>query len=174
MAFQSASRFGYSITLPFTSARTYRIKSPDVEIGNFMIESSQLASDRVALTVQLAQVSDEYNALEENDPRRAVLQDQLEEATRDLEALADRLTVPDGMESDYFRSILGEAYDKMVENKEPIELVKLAASTVSVWVLSGREDAEEYWNAGGRHRNPPKAPRDHQGGRAKPKQGTSQ
>ena len=165
MAFQSASRFGYSITLPFSSARTYRIPSPPVEIGNFMIESAQLASDRVALTVQLAQASDEIEKLPEDDPRRAVLSDEIESAVRDLEELATRLTVPDGMEKDYFRSILGDAYDKMVENQEPIELVKLAASTVSVWVLSGREDAEEFWNAGGR-RNPLKAPRDHQGGRS--------
>lgn len=159
MAFQSASRFGHSITLPFGPGRSYRIPSPPVDVGNFMVETTQIAGQRVALTIELGAFLDEIKDLPEDDPRRDGLMTSIEENQKLIASLAERLTVPDEMEKDYFRSVLGEAYDKMVENKEPYELVKLAASTVSVWIIRGREDAESFWNSGGRV-DPPKAPQD--------------
>lgn len=156
MAFKSASRFNYSITLPFGEGRSYRVASPPVEVGNFMVESTQLNATRAALVLELTSIVGDYpegDELQDADAARVA------EIEAQLEELTARLTVPDEMVEDYFRSVLGDAYDAMTEAREPFELVKLAASTVSVWVLSGLEEAERFWNEGGRV-NPQKAPQD--------------
>ena len=145
MAFKNADRFGYTITLPF-GEHSYRISSPPVDVGNFMVETTQLTGKRIALLARL-------DGLAEDDPEREDIERQLEEVT-------DVLTIPDEMEGDYFCAVLGPAYDEMKANGEPYELLKMAAATVSVWVINGREAAEEYWNNGGRRPNPRKAPRD--------------
>ena len=162
MAFKSADRFGFTITLPFSETRKYLIQSPPVEVGNFMVESTQLAGQRVGLALELSTLLEQQENLSEDasPEERDELDAKIEETKEVLAAMTERLTVPDGMEDSYFESVLGDAYGKMVENGEPFELVKLAASTVAVWVLSGREDAEEFWNNGGRHRRPQKAPQD--------------
>lgn len=155
MAFKSADRFGYNITLPF-GEHSYRIPSPPVDVGNFMVETTQMTGKRIALLAQL-------DGLAEDDPERKDIERQLEDVT-------GVLTIPDEVEGDYFRAVLGPAYDEMTDNREPFELVKLAAATVSVWVLQGREEAEEFWNAGGRHPSPRRAPQD----RKRAKRGPSQ
>lgn len=165
MAFKSADRFGYVISLPFVAgdpARNYRIKSPSIEVGNFMIESTQLAGERMSLSLNLTNLLEKLAVLPEDasEEEKINLQAEIEDATKLLNDIAQRLTIPDEMESDYFRAILGPAYDAMIENKEPFELLKLAASTVSVWVVSGRDAAEEYWNNGGRPSRPQRAPQD--------------
>lgn len=154
MAFKNADRFGYTITLPF-GEHSYRISSPPVDVGNFMVETTQLTGTRIAL---LARLDD----LAEDDPEREDIERQLGEVT-------DVLTIPDEMEGSYFRAVLGPAYDEMTSNREPFELVKLAAATISVWVLQDRETAEEFWNAGGRHPSPRRVPQDR-----KAKRGPSQ
>ena len=154
MAFKNADQFGYTITLPFRE-HSYRIPSPPVDVGNFMVETTQLTGKRIALLTRL-------DGLAEDDPEREDIERQLEEVT-------DVLTIPDEMEGSYFRAVLGPAYDKMTANREPFELVKLAAATFSVWVLQDRETAEEFWNAGGRHPSPRRVPQDR-----KAKRGPSQ
>lgn len=162
MAFQSATRFGYSITLPFSGSRKYTIQSPPVDVGNFMIESTQLSGQRVALSMELMKLLKEQQDLPEDadEKTRVDLDGRIVDVSNAMNALTEKLTIPDEMEADYFRAILGPAYDQMLENKEPFELVKLAASTVSVWVVSGRDDAESFWNNGGRPDRPQKAPQD--------------
>lgn len=155
MAFRNANHFGYNITLPF-GKHSYLIPSPPVDVGNFMVETTQLTGKRIALLAQL-------DGLTEDDPERKDIERQLEDVT-------DVLTIPDEVEGDYFRAVLGPAYDEMTTNREPFELVKLAAATVSVWVLQGREEAEAFWNAGGRHPSPRRAPQD----RKRAKRGPSQ
>ena len=154
MAFKNADRFGYTITLPF-GEHSYRIPSPPVDVGNFVVETTQLTGKRIALLARL-------DGLAEDDPEREDIERQLEEVT-------DVLTIPDEMEGSYFRAVLGPAYDEMKANGEPYELLKMAAATVSVWVINGREAAEQYWNNGGRP-NPRRTPRDR---RQKTKKATS-
>ena len=160
MAFQNASRFGYTIVLPVGNRR-YTIQSPPVDVGTFLLESTQLAGQRIGLTAELGAFLEELSGLsEDNAEGRARLEAAIKENQEALAVLNDRLTVPTAMEENYFAAVLGEdVYARMRENNEPIEVVKLAASTVSVWVLQGREDAELFWNSGGRV-DPPKAPQD--------------
>ena len=168
MGFNNANRFGYHITLPFGD-HSYRINSPSVEVGNFVVESTQLAAQRATLTVELISLLEEQEKAGEDVSSETTAR--IEEIRKEVAQLTADLTVPDDLETDYFRSILGPAYDEMISNKEPFELVKLAASTVSVWVLHGRDDAEEFWNNGGRPGNR-RAPQDRKAKRGR-KPGTS-
>lgn len=159
MAFKSAERFGYSITLPFSAERSYRIESPSVTVGQYMIESTQLAGERLQLLQELAELQERLSGdLSPEAEKRAEKDAELLQSR--LQALAEALTVPDEMQEDYLHGILGAAFDEMKANGEPFELVKLAASTVSVWVLQGREAAEDFWNNGGRHPNSHRRPQD--------------
>lgn len=162
MAFKPADRFGYEIVLPFREGVSYRIPSPGVEVGNFMIESAQLSGQRVALLLEAQVLAEALDEAQEagNEDEAARVQAELTKTQDAILTLNERLTIPDEVQGSYFESILGPAYLQMVENKEPFELVKLAASTVSVWVLQGREEAEDYWNSGGRRPRPRKAPTD--------------
>ena len=152
MAFKNASAFGFSITLP-VGDRQYTIQSPSVEIGHALVQTTVTAG-------QATQLAELLEDLPEGDPAA-------EEIRAKIRELASELQVPDSMERGYLQDILGDAYDEMKANGEPYEVVKLAAATVSVWVINGREAAEAYWNAGGRP--PRRAPRD----RRKRKTGTS-
>ena len=102
MAFKNADRFGYTITLPF-GEHSYRISSPPVDVGNFMVETTQLTGKRIALLARL-------DGLAEDDPEREDIERQLEEVT-------DVLTIPDEMEGDYFRAVLGPAYDETTDDQ---------------------------------------------------------
>ena len=178
MAFNSADRFGYEIVLPFREGVRYRVPSPPVEVGNFMVESAQLTRERVTLLMESAVLAEQLEEAGKagDDEQVAQLTGQLEDNRDRVADLTDRLTIPDEVQGDYFASILGPAYAEMCANREPFELVKLAASTVSVWVLQGRDEAEAYWNSGGRPSRPPKAPADHKrkrSGRRSQNRGTS-
>lgn len=152
MAFKNAEAFGFTLKLP-VGQRIYEIQSPPVEVGYTLINTTVAAGRAKEIVEAIADMA-------EDDPAR-------EEAQRELAEMMQDLEVPDYMTKDYFRQILGSAYDEMTANREPYELVKLAAATVSVWVINGREAAEDYWNGGGRPRNPRKAPRDRRRKRAK-------
>lgn len=154
MAFKNADAFGYSIALP-VRGRIYVIESPPVDIGHSIVSTTVMAG-------RLNDLGSALQSLAPDDPDRPKLESQIRE-------LAEGLEVPDNLQGDYLRSVLGAAYDEMIENKEPFELVKLAASTVSVWVINGREAAEDFWNSGGR----PPRPRKALGDRRRKKTGTS-
>lgn len=145
MAFKDASAFGFTITLPF-GQRSYTINSPDVEVGHALVSTTVAAGTAYDIAEKLSELSEE-------DAEYDRLRQRLDELTNDL-------TIPDSVSGDYFKSILGPAYDEMVANHEPYELVKLAASTVSVWVISGRDAAEAFWNNGGRPPRPRRTPQD--------------
>ena len=155
MAFKNASAFGYSITLPF-GQNSYTIQSPNVEVGHALVNTTVAAGKAYEMSQALADMAPD-------DPDRQALIDALEE-------LAASLELPDAMTTEYFQSILGPAYDEMKANGEPYELLKMAAATVSVWVINGLALAEEYWNNGGRRPNPRRTPRDR---RQKTKKATS-
>lgn len=139
MAFRNADAYGYTITLPFPQGRSYTIQSPPVEVGHYLIETTQSAA-------QVQRLLSEIDDLPPGDPRLVEIQDE-------LVALQDSLTIPDDQQDDYLASLLGaDVYAAMRNAKEPWELVKLAAATVSVWVIANRDAAEEYWNNGGRRR----------------------
>ena len=144
MAFKNASAFGFTITLPFGS-HEYTIQSPNVEVGHALVNTTVAAGRAVEMSRELENMA-------ENDPQRQELIEAINE-------LASSLELPDAMTNEYFQSILGPAYDEMKANGEPYELLKLAAATVSVWVINGREAAEQYWNNGGRP-NPRRTPQD--------------
>ena len=139
MTFKSAGAFGYTITLPF-GRHSYAIQSPPVEVGYRLIETTQAAA-------RAQQLLEQANDLAPNDPRLVDLQMEIEE-------LQASLVVGDNEQDDYLAQLLGPAYEQMKANQEPWELVKLAAATVSVWVISSREDAEVFWNSGGRRQGP--------------------
>lgn len=165
MGFRNAKQFGFSITLPF-GEHSYTIPSPSVEVGNYLAATTQLAVQRDQLMREALTVGADRAKLDDDDPKAAELDAELERLRGEFDKLDEGLQLPEEMEGEHFEAVLGEAYGKMVANHEPFELVKLASATVMVWVLQSREAAEEYWNSGGRA-NPPKAPQDRQAKRSK-------
>ncbi len=126
MATRPASRFSFSMDLVVDEEHTYTVKSPSIEVGTFLVEFSGLL-----------------------ERAEAILETE-EEIPEELEQQVEELKPPESMRTDQYHALLGAAYDQMVSDGMPFEVLKLAAATVAVWVKTDMQTAEEFWNSGGR------------------------
>lgn len=110
----------------------YSIPPVDADLGLFLTEfSATLASAK---------------AEEEASGRAAVHPAQAER----LQRMAEQFKGEDTLA----RMLGPENLQAMRDNNVPWSTIQLVAHTVMTWTVSGLEEAEEYWNSGGR----PKAP----------------
>lgn len=133
MVTASLSKFKFVLTLVVDDEHRYDVKSPSVVIGAHINEMASLLMEAESYVDRGEDLPERLNAR--------------------LEKLSE--SAPKEFEEDSYRVMLGDAYDKMVEDGMPWEVVKLAAATVGVWVRTDAETAEEFWSSGGR----PKAKR---------------
>jgi len=61
----------------------------------------------------------------------------------------DTVALDDAEEVDLYRDALGTAYDEMLADRVPFDVLKVAAVTVWLNTTVSREAAEAYWNAAG-------------------------
>lgn len=61
----------------------------------------------------------------------------------------DTVALDDAEEIDLYRDALGTAYDEMLADRVPFDVLKVAAVTVWLNTTVSREAAEAYWNAAG-------------------------
>ena len=106
MAFKNADAFGYSIALP-VRGRIYVIESPPVDIGHSIVSTTVMAG-------RLNDLGSALQSLAPDDPDRPKLEGQIRE-------LAEGLEVPDNLQGDYLRSVLGAAYDEMRDALSDLE-----------------------------------------------------
>lgn len=59
-----------------------------------------------------------------------------------------------------FEVVLGDTLDELRADKVSHDLVKLIGATVLIWIASGVDEAEAYWNSEGRPGKAPKKPAD--------------
>lgn len=123
------ARFETTLDLTVDDEHTYTVKSPSIKVGAFIIEASN--------------VIESLAACEEKG----------EEAPPELLEAVKRVQKGDafGDESeDQYRAILGPVYDEMVDDGQPFEVLRMAMSTVMIWVKASREEAIKFWDEGGR------------------------
>lgn len=65
------------------------------------------------------------------------------------EAQVDAVLLDDDAEPVAYRRLLGDAYDEMLTNGVDWDDLKHAAMTALVWIVMGREQAEEHWASAG-------------------------
>lgn len=141
MATESATRFDFFITLKVDDDHIYRVRSPRADIGAYTIELTSLLMQAERALSQDAALPEAQRRGDQAVPKE--VRDRLE-----------NLPVPEPLRQDQFRAYLGDAYDQMLADGMPIEVVKLAAATISWWIRTDKETAEGYWNSGGRNPDP--------------------
>jgi len=71
------------------------------------------------------------------------------------------LKPPAGDRTTLTETLLGDTLAELVEDGVGHEALKLITATTMIWITAGKDEAETYWNAGGRPKAR-KAPRDRQ------------
>lgn len=141
MSFKALDAFlDDTLTLPVTAEKKYVIQPVDAAVGLWVERISALAVD-----------AQQERA---GGPK-------IEPLTPDEVAA---LKPPGGDRKTLTETILGDALQEMLDDGVSHEVVKLVTATTMVWITAGKDEAEKYWNAGGRPKAR-KAPQD----RAKPK-----
>lgn len=59
------------------------------------------------------------------------------------------LELDDTQEREMYKIVLGTAWDEMLDDGLPWDIIRHAGITAFMWVASGRETAEAYWASGG-------------------------
>ena len=117
---QALNRFGVTLDLKVDDEHTYSVNSPSIKVGAWLVESANVMTAAQSYTDE-----DEIPEVTSNDV--------LGEAPLEQ-----------------YKTILGDAFDEMVEDGMPFEVVQMAVGAVVIWVQSSRQEAMEFWNRGGR------------------------
>lgn len=129
---QPLSRFTTDLELVVDEDHSYRVPSPSIRVGAFIVEASTIL-ERLQAYVEKG-----------------------EEPPDDLKEAAARVQNPEAFgdsPEDQYRATLGSAYDEMVKDGMSFDVLRMATATVMVWVTSGREEAVAFWDAGGNPTN---------------------
>lgn len=116
--------FKPTLDLPVTAGKVYKIQPVDAATG-------------VEITAMMGVATRAYLNKSEPTP----------------DELAEVIGSNEGQESLYKR-VLGDVYDELVADGHNFEVIKFVGTTATIWITTGIEAAEEFWNNGGQ---PPKA-----------------
>ena len=125
---QALNRFGVTLDLKVDDEHTYSVNSPSIKVGAWLVESANVMTAAQSYTDE-------------------------DEIPEKLQAAIERVTSNDVLGEaplEQYKTILGDAFDEMVEDGMPFEVVQMAVGAVVIWVQSSRQEAMEFWNRGGR------------------------
>lgn len=79
----------------------------------------------------------------------AVSEDSSPEEMRQAVSRLERLPQLPG-EMSLAQRLLGSAYDEMVSDQVPDVYIEFCSATAYIWIIAGEEQAQRYWESGGR------------------------
>jgi hypothetical protein len=72
----------------------------------------------------------------------------------EMQAVVDRIEalpqLPGGDDLSLPERVLGDAYERMVNDQVPDPYIQFCAQTAYIWIIGGEEAAERFWTSGGR------------------------